>query len=228
MFWSKRCIYCRSTLYKLSDGMFKCSQCKKKYSPNRINKVITLIDTFCENESALAAAKRLHLSTLSIQSYYNDFRRLCAKISEEEYELLRDKSCEFEEFFYLENSKKHTKESLFESQNFLTFDYEGHIYNVIMPPLKKYKEHFFDESLQKSNYNEFSRFKRNTHLAKISKTTNRLSEFWNFFENAILHYKGVRSDLFPLYLKEMEFKFNHSLEEQKEILQRYYFQGEGE
>lgn len=45
----------------------------------------------------------------------------------------------------------------------------------------------------------------------------------DYFESAILTHKGVSTENFPLYLKEIEFTFNHSVPMQKTLLERYYF-----
>ena len=47
-------------------------------------------------------------------------------------------------------------------------------------------------------------------------------EFWHYFEKLILIYKGVSSDAFIYYLKEVEFKFNHDESKQKKLLFQKY------
>ena len=224
MQWFNECIYCNHKLYRLGDGMLKCSHCKKKYSPERINKILTLIDSFCANESALHASKRLHISYVSTHKYYDMFRLCCAKVSEMEYEQKRDGSCEYEEYFYLEKSKKNDINSVFDAHNFLTFDYDNHIYTLEMPSLQKYKRQFSDDSVKRVFDKEFIKFKRNSRIIKVSKQFNKIAEFWNYFESFILSYKGVSTEYFGMYLKEAEFKFNHPLQEQKKLLQKQYFE----
>ena len=52
---------------------------------------------------------------------------------------------------------------------------------------------------------------------------NRIVRFRDYFESAILTHKGVSTENFPRYLKEIEFKFSHSVPMQKTLLERYYF-----
>ena len=92
-----------------------------------------------------------------------------------------------------------------------------------MPSLQKYKHQFLQDNLENVYANEFSKFKRKSHIIKVSKFQNHIEKFWTFFEKSILHYKGISSEAFPMYLKEIEFKFNHSLEQRQEILQEHYF-----
>ncbi|MDA3946213.1 MAG: transposase [Helicobacteraceae bacterium] len=223
MQWLTKCIYCHHHLYLLKDGMLKCSECKTKYSPERVNKVMTLMHSFCHNENALQASKRLNLSYVSVYKYYNSFRYECARICEDAYDAIRHKPCEYEEYFYLERSKRNKKEAVFDAHNFLTFDYDGHLYTIVMPTLQKYRQQFIDDNLEDLYASEFSRFKRKSRIINVSKHLNKIVEFWNYFENAILTYKGVSTESFPLYLKELEFKFNYDVQKQTELLEQYYY-----
>jgi len=223
MLWLTECIYCGNFVYHLADGRLKCSVCHKKTSKEKINKVITLIDAFSKSETALQASKRLHLSYLSVQRFYEHFRVLSAAICEREYEELREISCEFEEYFYLENIKKRKREALFDAHNFLTFDYGGHIYTLLMPSLYKYKQQMLDDGVEDAYIETFKKFKRESKLIKLSKKANNILSFWEFFEENILRYKGVDYEKFGYFLKEFEFKYNHTQEEVKNLLISEYF-----
>jgi transposase len=142
------CPYCRSTLYVLNDGMLKCSRCRRKTSPRRHAKVLHLIDAFCRGENARECASRLSYSYATVHSHYDTFMQLCAHISEAQYEAVRDKPCEYEEYFYLERSKRGKPNAVFDAHNFLTFDYEGHLYTIVMPSLDQYRRQFIDDGLE--------------------------------------------------------------------------------
>jgi len=223
MIWLEECLYCNNFVYHLKDGRLKCSKCLKKTSKEKINKIITLIDAFVENESANKLSKRLHISYLSTQNYFEEFRYICASLSQEEYEIKRHLECEYEEYYYLHKSKKHIKEAIFDAHNFLTFDYEGHIYTVLLPSLKQYKKQFLEDSIEGVYVDEFYRFKRESKIIKVKQRYNNIVEFWDYFEKHILHYKGVKDENFIYFLKEFEFKYNHTKEEAKELLIQSYF-----
>jgi transposase len=226
MQWVSKCFYCNHSLYQLGDGMLKCSHCHKKFSKERVNKIITLICAYIDEESALSLSNRLALSYISVKNYYESFRVLGATISEREYEKIRDKACEYEEYFYLENSKKSKKENVFDAHNFLTFDYNGYIYTLLMPSLHQYKQQFIDDNIENAYINEFTKFKRISRIIKVSKQLNNIVKFWEYFESSILKYKGVKNDSFVYYLKEMEFKYNHTKKESIELLINEYFKGQ--
>lgn len=223
MKWLQTCLYCHNPLYQLGDGMLKCSSCKKKQSPERINKIMTLIYAFVQDENAYSASKRLKLSYVSTHRYYETFRTLCARICEDEYEEVREKPCEYEEYFYIEKSKRHKPSAVFEAQNFLTFDYDEHLYTIVMPSMKKYRQQFINDNLEDVYATEIARFKRQSRIIKVSKRYNNIVLFWDFFERSIVRYKGITQEYFPYYLKEMEFKFNHTATQQRSLLEHYYF-----
>ena len=225
MIWMKECIYCNSPVYPLSDGRIKCSKCLKKISPKRVNKIITLIDSYINDESALSCSKRLKISYVSVQNHYELFRGLSAKISEDEYENLRELQCEYEEYFYLESSKKLKREAIFDAHNFLTFDYNNHIYTLLMPSLHQYKVQMIEDKVEDAYINEFKKFKRESKIIKVSKHFNNIVKFWEYFEISILKYRGVSVERFAYFLKEFEFKYNHSKVDAKELLIKEYFKG---
>jgi serine/threonine protein kinase len=192
-------------------------------SKQKINKIITLITAFIKNENALNLSKRLSLSYVSVQKYYKEFRATSAIICETQYEEVRAKPCQYEEYFYLEGSKKLKKEAVFDAHNFLTFDYENHIYTLLMPSLKQYKKKFIEDGVEGVYADEFSKFKRDNKIIKISEYHNNIIKFWDYFEKKILNYKGIKAEYFIYYLKEYEFKYNHEEEEAIELLIKHYF-----
>jgi hypothetical protein len=223
--WTIECLYCGNYLYRLQDKRLKCSACHKKISLNKTNKIITLIDAYCQDETANAAAQRLQLSYSSVWKYYEVFRLLSAEICEKEYEKIREESCEYEEYYYLQKTKKSKREAIFDAQNFLTFDYKGHIYTLLLPSLKKYKTQMLEDSVEDVYLDEFNKFKRISRIIKVSKHYNTIVEFWDYFERAIVRYKGIESEAFIYFLKEFEFKFNHTKDEAKNLLIEAYFKG---
>ncbi|MDQ7068443.1 MAG: transposase [Sulfurimonas sp.] len=223
MKWSIECLYCGNSLYRLADKRVKCSVCNKKLSMEKLNRIMTLIYAFVHNESANELAKRSSYSYVSVQKYYKEFRILIGTICEREYELCRAGACEYEEYFYLEKAKRSKKNAIYDAHNFLTFDYSNHIYTLLMPSLHKYKEQFIEDSLEDVYLSEFNKFKRDSRIIKISSHHNNIVKFWEYFEAQIVHYKGVSRKSFIYYLKEYEFKYNHTKSEAMDLLIQNYF-----
>ena len=100
----------------------------------------------------------------------------------------------------------------------MTFNYEDKVYNLLMPTLHKYKHQFLDDEIEESYFKKFSTFMMMNKISKIEKKENIIASFWIFFEESIIKYKGINKENFFYYLKEIEFKFNYSIEQQKDIL----------
>lgn len=218
----EHCIYCSQPLYRLNDGMVKCSSCKKKYSPKKYLNDLQIIHAFCDDLSALRVSRMFHINYLTVKKRFDRFRWLIAAYQEECY-LSRDcEVSEYEEYFYLEASKRHDPKSIFDAHNFLTFDYGGLIYTLLMPSLQRHKEQFLADGLEENYYKEFNKYLRINRISKLQRRENRITRFWDFFEHFILRYKGVSDEYFPYYLKEAEFKFNHPPQRQREILEKLW------
>ena len=218
------CIYCHNPLYLLNDGMVKCSSCKKKYSPSRVTQIKNLIKAFCNDENALTASKSLSISYVTVLKYYQKFRHLSAQYCEEQYHLYRTTDSQYEEYLYIEKSKRQDKAAIFDSHNFLTFSYGERVYTLLMPSLGMFKQQFMEDNLEEMYHKEFSKFMRTSKIIKISAYDNAITKFWHYFENSITAFKGVSNEHFPYYLKEAEFKFNTPIEERSRIIEQLYFQ----
>lgn len=216
-----KCPKCNSPkLYKLKSNQLKCSTCRAKFSPDKINRDLNIIKAFCDNLTIKEASQTLCLNYITVKKRYDLFRKLVAVFLEDEY---REKeTIEYDEYIYLEKSKKKIDKNIFDAQNFLTFHYEDKVYNLLMPNLNRYKEQFLEDGVDRPYFNEFSKFMVFNKIAKIQNRENLITKFWVFFEKSITKYKGIKNENFFYYLKEMEFKFNYKKESQKKILTKLY------
>ncbi|MFA6138329.1 MAG: transposase [Sulfurimonas sp.] len=216
-----KCIYCNhEKIYELKSGQLKCAKCKKKFSAKKIKTDLALIECFCDNLTIHKASKKLTINYVTVKNRYKLFRQLIANFLEDEY---REKTVvEYDEYIYLEKSKKKIKENIFDAQNFLTFHYDDKIYNLLMQNLNRYKNQFLDDGMEKVYFKEFSKFMMFNKISKTQKRENLITQFWLFFEESILKYKGVSGENFFYYLKEIEFKFNYEENQQERILTNLY------
>ncbi len=212
-----KCKYCNNgTFYVLKNGYLKCKKCGKKFSPNKIQRRQKVIKCFCEDLTALECSKKTVLNYITVKKLYDDFRKDIATLLEKDFQ---DKAVlEYDEYIYLEKSKKRDKKYIFDAVDFLTFHYNKSIYNLLMPNLNKYKNELLNDGADKAYYKEFSGFMMFNKISKLQKRNNLIVKFWNFFENEITKYKGIKKENFFYYLKEIEFKFNYSKKEQRKIL----------
>ena len=188
------CIYCNHyILYKLNNGYYKCAKCKRKFSPKKIERKAKILTAFLNKLTPHQASKKYNISYATIVKEYKLIRKTITQICEEEF-LKKEEIKEFEEYLYIPKNK-----SILNAQNFLTIDYGGKVYNIMLSSMKNY-----------SLYSE-EEIKKFLRQSKIIKLQNRLIiyQFWEYFENFIKKFRGVNENNFFLYLKEAEFRFNN-------------------
>lgn len=207
--------------------MVKCSVCKKKYSPTRVHQIKSLIALFCNDFNAFEASKSSGLTYATVLKYYQKFRHLSAEYCEAQYHIHRTQEIQYEEYLYIEKSKRRDKTAVFDSHNFLTFGYADQVYTLLMPSLGIFKQQFLEDNLEELYYKEFSKFMRTSKIIKISEHDNIIEKFWHYFEQFITPFKGVSSEHFPYYLKEAEFKFNTPAQHRAPIIEQLYFSPTG-
>lgn len=212
------CIYCNNRLYQLKNTMVKCSICAKKYSLAKLQRDFDVLDAFVESLTARECAKRLNLSYQIVFNRYELIRKLLVLHSHDYYEYKRENLDEFEEYMYICKSKKKDYTNIIESQNFITFEYEDKVYNFLLPSLKRFQTKLDEGDSEVLHDNAFKKFIITSHISKLKKLDNSIIKFWKFFEEFITPYKGVKGEYFLGYLKEAEFKFNYTKQEQKELL----------
>ena len=200
----KNCIYCNSSkLYYLKNEHIKCASCKKKFSLKKYKRELKLIESFCDNKTALQCSKDLNLSYITVSKKFITYRKFITNFLHNEYKKRKDNKYEFDEYIYIKNN------NLKAAQNFLTFNYDGCIYNLMLPSLNKFVS---------SNDKDLSNFIKFNKIAKLKSSNSKINDFWSFLEISLKKYKGLNCENFVLYLKECEFKFNYSKKTQEEIL----------
>jgi len=203
------CIYCNHyILYKLSDGNFKCAKCKRKFSIKKVDRKAKILKGFLDELSPKEISSKYNISYATVVKEIKHIRRVVANICEEEF-LKKTEIKEFEEYLYIPKSLKKDKNSIYKAQNFLTIDYGGKVYNILLSSMKNYDTFSPDE---------IKSMLRQSKIIKIYEKTT-IKNFWTYFEDFIKKFKGVKEEEFFYYLKEAEFRFNNFKIEVSKILQ---------
>lgn len=204
-----------TTFYTLASDYIKCKTCAKKYSLKKLQKDDLIIIQFCENKNALEVSKELEVNYKTIKDRFDVFRKKIALFLENEYNNSIHDYNEYEEFYYIkEREKKKKKKSLSEAINIMGFYSNEKVYTLLMPKIGKRAFDIEDGFIQYLNWNKIHSL--NSHQTNLNK-------FWKFLEDNLKKYKGVEEDNFFYYLKESEFRFNYSKDEQIKILKNLYF-----
>ncbi|WP_419770029.1 MAG: hypothetical protein ACNI3C_11935 [Candidatus Marinarcus sp.] len=209
------CPKCKAPLYHLANNYKKCSVCKYKFSLNKKNLELTIINAFCSNTNAITCAKQLNVNYRTVANRYTLFRKLIASYLQTLYNRSVHENASYEEYYYFTQRQKERKEkSLYEAINIIGFYSNGLVYTLLMPDLPK--SNLLEED---KNFEKFLYWHR-VQSAQAYKTPLRV--FWKYLEQNLKKYKGMKEENFFYYLKECEFKFNFVLNRQIEILKELY------
>ncbi len=210
-----KCIYClHPKTYTLSEGQIKCAKCKRKFSPFKYKRELKIIELFLEGINATKAAKQNDFHFITVKKRYDEIQKKITLYADEQYQKNIHNVSEYDEYLYLPKSIRVFDKNMHKVQNFLTISYNEKVYNILMPNLQKY-DYDLNKEKQSKKLSKFLRFNR---VAKLQTMPNSIIRFWDFFEDFILKFKGVSDEQFVYYLKEAEFRYNFTLQEQRKIL----------
>jgi transposase len=202
------CIYCNHCiLYKLKNRYYKCAKCKRKFSPKKLEKKAKILKGFLDFLSPTQIGQKYNISYATVVKEVQNIRKIVVNICEEKY-LQKENIIEFNEYLYIPKTLKKNKDSIYKAKNFLTINYDDKIYNIMLSNMQKYKN---------LTSEEIKSFFIQTQITNLKNQT-ILLEFWNYFEEFIKKYKGIKDENFIFYLKEAEFRFNKFKIEVKDIL----------
>jgi transposase-like protein/DNA-directed RNA polymerase subunit RPC12/RpoP len=218
------CPFCgNKRLYKVTQTSFKCSTCRRKYSQKKLEKDFIVLDCFCENLSVNECAKSLHLNYKSIKDRYMDFRKLTLLHVEEIYRQNRAEFSEYDEYYFLPQNKRGKVKYLFEAIGILGMVYHDLVYTLLLPDQFSHIKNA-QKDIKITYMKEYAKYLNRYKIMHFEKFDSQLIRFWIFLEENLLHFKGVSKENFIYYLKEYEFKFNYTKEEQKKILWRLWIE----
>lgn len=201
-----KCIYCNhSHTYLLADKQRKCSRCKRKFSPKKIEREEKLYDYFLQTQSARSVALKTGMHFATVQKYFDKFRYKIALKADALYAMHADDVDGYDEYLYLPKSLS-PKKNIHKLQHFLTLSYHDKVYSIMMPKAK----HSVLEQKDEEHQRLLLKYLRFNTVSKLSKSKNIITEFWSYFEEFICRYKGINDDKFIYYLKEAEWRFNLS------------------
>ena len=196
------CVYCgHYILYKLKEGNYKCAKCKRKFSPKKLERKAKILKGFLDELNPKEISQKYDISYATVVKEIKNIRIVMAQICEDEF-LKKENIKEFEEYIYIPKNK-----NIKSAQNFLTIDFGGKIYNIMLSSLKNYD---FDER-------EIKKMLKQSRIIKIYEKK-LIKNFWEYFEDFIKKYKGVSEENFFYYLKEAEFRFNGYKIELKDLV----------
>jgi transposase-like protein len=161
---------------------------------------------FVEGLTVRETAKRLKMHHITVQKYFDRFRKHVASLSDKNYQQHAHLVTDYDEYLYLPKSLK-IEIDLDKLQHFITLSYQSRVYNLMMPTVSHYSSPDTTTQEQKLILKYLTYHK----VAKMAEARSTITRFWEYFETFILKYKGVTDAQFIYYLKEAEWRFNEKL-----------------
>ncbi|PIQ76168.1 hypothetical protein COU78_01255 [Candidatus Peregrinibacteria bacterium CG10_big_fil_rev_8_21_14_0_10_49_24] len=223
----------RTKLYTLKDGRKKCSVCVKKFDPDKktdktkLKQYADILVCFCLDFSAQQTSDLTKLRYRLVADCYKHFRILLAQqnLLEEQMHLLttvEDTDRSSSESTVLQHTKqginhKNTKKG--DAPIFgVTYLKNGKIFIDVLrdDSIPFHFETIFNdkEIIGKSQYCAYAGFIRGGKFLRFSDTTDHtdgVEHFWSWMKERMLKHHGIRKKNTGLYLKELEWKYNHRL-----------------
>ena len=199
-----------------------------KYSKVSDYKIKKVLAYFCDELTAVQAAKLLRLNRHTIDRYYRIFRERIAEHQENNLKQLTGQ-IEIDESYFGSRHRgdKRGRSTERKIPVIGILKRKGVVYtkiipnvsrNVIMPIIKELVNRTKSnittdqwgsyDGLVVSGY-KHHRINHSKEFAKGHHHINGIESFWSFVKRKMRKHNGIPRQLFYLYLKESEFRFNH-------------------
>jgi transposase len=226
-FLGRKCLFCNKYgMYRLKDKRVKCNNCKKKYSINKIRRHLLILYYFYLEVSARKTANETDLNYETVQSRFNYFRECIMKYSDKEDERLKGELELDESYFGGKKKGKRGRGAGGKTIVFGILERKGEVHTIIVPDvsadtlMKKIKKKtkkgsvFYTDTWK--SYNSLNQYGKHNTINHSNKDyvdghnhINGIEGFWSFAKERFHKYHGIHKKYYPLYLKEMEFRYNN-------------------
>lgn len=225
--------------YKLNDNRFKCRKCLYRFNPQKISNIYTLLHYFSLEIPANKAAKDLGFSYKKVRTKYMDFRISIYDFLQKEFKKLSgeiecDESC-----FGGRRKGFRGRGSTNKVKVLGMLERKGKIFTtivdnvkakILMDEIKKYAKKgsvFYTDQFKSYKSLKFHgkhlTINHDKRFVKGKRHINGLEGFWSFAKERLLKYHGVSTRHFPLYLKELEFRYNYRKQNLFKLLTKIHF-----
>lgn len=222
----RKCTHCGSyRTYRLADGRVKCGNCGERYSLNKLCRDLEILHYFALEISANRTAKELGLSYKTVSSRYMFFREKIAEYEEKTFRKLSGELEIDETYFGGKRKGKRGRGAHNKAIVLGVLERNGKVYTTVVPDVsaetlmaeiqaKTEKGSVFYTDCFKSygslqRYGKHSRINHEKAYGRGRTHINGLEGFWSFAKERFHKYHGINRENYPLYLKEMEFRFNN-------------------
>jgi len=227
----RKCVFCGSfKVNRTARGYAKCRKCRRQKSLQKIRTEIAIITGFYQQCPAYRLAKDRGVDYQTVTRVYQSLRETLYHIAELEGRKLSGEIEMDEAYFGGRRKGKRGRGAKGKNIVFGLLERDGRVYTrvvehvtkeelmeVIRKKTRKGSVYFTDTF---RSYNSLKRLgkhhKVNHSKSLVDKKTknhiNGIEGFWSFAKHILYNYRGVSKYHFPMYLKEVEYRYNHRKE----------------
>jgi len=224
----RKCPFCGSfKVFKTSRGYLHCKLCGKTKSLSKLRREIEIIKGFYRQQPGYRLAKDLNVDLKVVTRVYQKLREAIFHLAELEGGKLKGEIELDEAYFGGRRKGKRGRGAGGKSVVFGLLERDGRVYTQIVESLtaEELMSHISSKTRKGSVYytdafKGYRSLKRygNHHTINHSKSLvdkktknhiNGIEGFWSYAKHILYNYRGVSKYHFPMYLKEIEYRFNH-------------------
>ena len=228
----RKCIFCGSfKVYRTRRGYVRCRHqtCGKQKSLKQLRKEIAVLTGFYQQQPAYRLATDLGLNYQAITRVYQRLREATYHVAELEAGKLKGEIEIDDAYFGGRRKGKRGRGAAGKSIVLGLLERDGRVYTKVvervtadelMAHIRKHTRKgsvYYTDTFR--SYNSLKRWGKHHRLNHAKALAyrgknhiNGIEGFWSFAKHILYNYRGVSRYHFPMYLKEVEYRFNHRKE----------------
>jgi len=236
----RKCVYCGSfAVCRTHRGYTKCQRCGRQKGGRLLRRELKIIIAFYQQQPAYRVANDLGINYKGVTRVYQRLREALYHLCELEAGKLKGEIELDEAYFGGHRKGKRGRGAAGKSIVFGLLERNGRVYTRVVESVsaEELMQHIHEKTRKGSvyftdtfrSYRSLKRYGKHytiSHGKKFPKTKNHINGiegFWSFAKHILYNYRGVSKYHFPLYLKEVEYRFNHRNENLLKLFINIYF-----
>ena len=238
----RKCVLCGSfKVIRTARGYVKCRQCSRSKSLSRLRREIAILQGFYQLQPAYRLAQDLGVDVKVVTRIYQRLREALFHLTELEDGRLKGEIELDEAYFGGRRKGKRGRGAAGKSVVFGLLERDGQVYTKVVEHVsaeelmrhiaahtRKGSVYYTDafrgyRSLRRYGKHHTVNHARSFRDRRRGNHINGIEGFWSYAKHILYSYRGVSKYHFPMYLKEIEYRFNHRGENLFKQFIRIYF-----
>jgi transposase len=224
----RKCIFCGSFMVlRTARGYVKCRRCGKAKSLSRLRREIAILRGFYQLQPAYRLAVDLGVDIKVVTRVYQRLREALFHLCELEGGKFKGEIELDEAYFGGKRKGRRGRGAAGKSVVFGLLEREGRVYTKVVESVsaeelmrhikartRKGSVYYTDAFRGYQSLKRFGKHHTVSHRKSLvdRRTKNHINGiegFWSYAKHILYNYRGVSKYHFPMYLKEIEYRFNH-------------------